>query len=183
MTDLPLFATFDRRLQARRSIIIAGAREPERDRLRCRRNEVGRFALPSRCVGEQQPSPLQTGCRCTVDRAAGQGHDRSRVPSSPRYPAQHESLATSLPKPCAASFRPSTVVRYGKIVSPSAFVVMPCLMARATVWMLSAPSGAGRAGNGDLLPFVQHRHRLRSATRRQNARFRYDREGFAIRIW
>ncbi len=43
-------------------------------------------------------------------------HDVSVVTG---YPAQHDSLDTSISKVCAASFKPSTVVRYGKIISPN----------------------------------------------------------------
>ena len=49
------------------------------------------------------------------------------------YPAQHDSLETSISKVCAASFKPSTVVRYGKIISPNSVKVRPCLMARTAV--------------------------------------------------
>jgi integrase len=49
------------------------------------------------------------------------------------YPAQHESFATSLAKPSAANFRPSTVVRYGKIVSARSSTVSLCLIASAAV--------------------------------------------------
>src|SRR5215471_20905911 len=49
------------------------------------------------------------------------------------YPAQHESRCTSLVNPSAASFRPSTVVRYGNIVSPNCSTVIPALIASAAV--------------------------------------------------
>ena len=39
------------------------------------------------------------------------------------YPAQQESFVTSLSKVCAASFSPSTVVRYGKIISARSSIV------------------------------------------------------------
>jgi len=50
-----------------------------------------------------------------------------------RYPAQQESFATSLSKAWAASFSPSTVVRYGKIVSANCSTVRPHLMASTAV--------------------------------------------------
>lgn len=34
------------------------------------------------------------------------------------YPAQHDNFETSFSNVCAASFNPSTVVRYGKIIAP-----------------------------------------------------------------
>ena len=46
------------------------------------------------------------------------------------HPAQHESMVTSLPKLSAASFKPSTVVRYGKRVSARSCTVKLCLMVR-----------------------------------------------------
>lgn len=49
------------------------------------------------------------------------------------YPAQQDSLATLVLNPSAASFNPSTVVRYGKIVWARSAAVMPCLMATASV--------------------------------------------------
>ena len=60
----------------------------------------------------------------------GLAHDVSVVTG---YPAQHDSLDTSISKVCAASFKPSTVVRYGKIISPNSVKVRPCLMARTAV--------------------------------------------------
>ena len=60
----------------------------------------------------------------------GPAHDVSVVTG---YPAQHDSLDTSISKVCAASFKPSTVVRYGKIISPNSVKVRPCLMARTAV--------------------------------------------------
>src|SRR6266852_6550703 len=53
------------------------------------------------------------------------------------YPAQHDSFATSFSNARAASFNPSTVVRYGKIISARSSVVRLCRIASAAVWMLS----------------------------------------------
>jgi hypothetical protein len=48
---------------------------------------------------------------------------------TPSWPAQHDNFATSLAKPSAASFRPSTVVKYGKIVSARSSTVRFCRIA------------------------------------------------------
>ena len=45
-------------------------------------------------------------------------------------------------KAWAASFKPSTVVRYRKIVSPRSVALRPCFIASTAVWILSVPSGA-----------------------------------------
>jgi hypothetical protein len=73
-----------------------------------RRSDEGRHLR--RGAGRLQQGPHQIG------RTAGRlGAHRDRpVPALARarlYPAQQDSLATSLAKPCAANFRPSTVVR------------------------------------------------------------------------
>ena len=54
-------------------------------------------------------------------------------PDRELYPAQQDSFFTSLSKVCAASFSPSTVVRYGKIVSARSSIVRPQRMANAAV--------------------------------------------------
>ncbi len=48
-------------------------------------------------------------------------------------PAQHDNLFTSLSNASAASFSPSTVVRYGKIISARSLTVRPWRIASAAV--------------------------------------------------
>lgn len=56
-----------------------------------------------------------------------------RVLNGADQTAQHESFATSLSKAKAASFRPSTVVRYGKMVSARSSMVSPLRIASVAV--------------------------------------------------
>ena len=57
----------------------------------------------------KKPPPCRSA-NCCRRRAACQSGNRQSGPRSP-YPAQHESCFTSLVNVCAASFRPSTIVR------------------------------------------------------------------------
>ena len=76
------------------------------------------------------PGIAGSGAAPRPRRTAYPAHGASVVTG---YPAQHDSLDTSISKVCAASFKPSTVVRYGKIISPNSVKVRPCLMASAAV--------------------------------------------------
>src|SRR5258708_3899318 len=60
-------------------------------------------------------------------------HDPLLITLRLPYPAQQDSFFTSLSNVCAASFSPSTVVRYGKTVSDRSSMVRPQRMAKAAV--------------------------------------------------
>src|SRR5579883_3668321 len=97
------------------------------------RNNYGRS--PAKLVGRAILEAL-VGC-ASPDKQQRSEFTATSSRRTRAQPAQHESFATSLLKASAASFRPSTVVRYGKIVSARSSTVRPCRIASAADWMLS----------------------------------------------